>query len=171
MELRFILPQLRRLDLAGTEVLLACVEQAEAPPHGVAGLVDWRLGGRLSSLIQNGSLTGQLGEVLLLPGKPRLPFDKVVLFGVGRIEEFGEHVFRDVVERMLKTLEGLRARSAVVELPGRKSGSLAPERAADILLETAGGRSEHDMWTLVETIESQRAITHHMVQERRRQRQ
>jgi hypothetical protein len=77
-------------------------------------------------------------------------------------------VFRSVVERMLATLEGLRARTAVVELPGRHFGAIAPERAADVLLESVGGRQEHDVWTLVEPLEAQRSITQHMIQERRR---
>jgi hypothetical protein len=159
---------LRRLDLFGTEVLVAALASDERPPHGLAGLVDWRLAGRLSRLLESGFATGNRGEVLLVPGKPKLPFDKVVLFGIGPVAEFDEAVFRGVVENMLATLEGLRSRTAVVELPGRHLGTIAPERAADILLESAGNRREHDVWTLVETTEGQRAITQHLVQERRR---
>ncbi len=171
MDLRFIVPQLRRLDLAGTEVLCACLASDERPPHGVAGLVDWRLAGRLSRLLESEFATGALGEVLLLPGKPKLPFDKLLFFGVGARDAFNERIYRVVVEKMLQTLAGLRARSAVVELPGRHFDALPPERAADILLECAGGRQEHDAWTLVEPAEAQRSITQHMIQERRRVRQ
>ncbi len=168
MDLRFITPQLRRLDLAGTEVLVACLVQGERPPHGVPGLVDWRLAGRVSRLVQSGFATGEVGEVVLVPGKPKLPFDKILLFGVGPHEQFSERVFRNVVQKMLRTLEGLRARTAVVELPGRHVDAIAPERAADILLENAGGKQEHDVWTLVEPSSAQRVITQHMIQERRR---
>jgi hypothetical protein len=168
VDLRFANPSLRRLDLFGTEVLVAALASDERPPHGLAGMVDWRLAGRLSRLIESGFATGKTGEVLLVPGKPKLPFDKIVLFGIGPVAEFDEAVFRDVIEKMLATLEGLRSRTAVVELPGRHLGVIAPERAADILLESAGNRREHDVWTLVETPEGQRAITHHLVQERRR---
>ena len=70
----------------------------------------------------------------------KLPFDKVVLFGVGRTRDFSELVYRAVIEKVLGTLEGLKARTAVVELPGRHFGGIAPERAADILLERAGER-------------------------------
>ena len=168
MDLRFANPSLRKLDLFGTEVLVATLTSDERPPHGLAGMVDWRLAGRLSRLIESGFATGNEGEVLLVPGKPKLPFDKVVLFGIGPVAEFGEAVFRTVVENMLATLEGLRSRTAVVELPGRHLGAIAPERAADILLEAAGNRREHDVWTLVEATEGQRAITQHLVQERRR---
>ena len=171
MELRFATPELRQLDLAGTEVLVASFGSDERPPGGVTGLVDWRLAGRVSALMLAGFATGAVGEVLLLPGKPKLPFDKVVLFGIGPCAEFSERVFRATVDRILRTLEGLRARTAVVELPGRHFAGISPDRAADILLESAGGRPEHDVWTLVEPQDAQRAITHHMIQERRRVRQ
>lgn len=168
MELRFTLPNLRKLDLLGTEVVIAAVAQDEAPPHGVAGLLDWRLAGRVSRLIERGFLTGAVGEVVLVPGKPKLPFDKVLLFGVGQRADFSEPVYRVVVEKMLATLEGLRVRSAVVELPGRHFDAIRPDRAADILLECAGSKPMHDVWTLAETLEAQRLVTQHMIQERRR---
>lgn len=171
MELRFTTPELRWLDQAGTEVLVAALVAGECPPRGVAGLVDWRLGGSLSRLIAQGFVGGHLGEVLLVAGRPKLPFEKILLFGLGPRPEFDERVFRAVLGRILGTLEGLRARTAVVELPGRHFDAIPAERAADILLECAGAREEHDVWTLVERAEDQRAITQHMIQERRRVRQ
>ena len=171
MDLRFTTPELRKLDLLGTEVLVSTLAADERPPHGVTGLLDFRLAGRISRLIQSGFATGKIGEVLLVPGKPKLPFDKLVLFGIGKRTEFNDPIFRVVLDKMLRTLEGLRARTAVVELPGRHFDAISPERAADILLEAAGGQKEHDVWTLVEPPEAQRAITAHMIQERRRVRQ
>jgi hypothetical protein len=168
MDLRFTVPELTALDQIGTEILVAGVAQDEKPPQGVAGLVDWRLSGHVSRLIVRGFLKGELGEVLLLAGRPRLPFDKIVLFGLGVRTEFEEAVFRSVVERILSTLVGLKARTAVVELPGRHWNALSAERATDILLESVGQSREHDVWTLVEPIEAQRAVTQHMIRERRR---
>ena len=171
MDLRFAPPQLRKLDLLGTELIVAAISSDERPPHGVAGLVDWRLAGRISALLESGFARGTIGEVVLVPGRPKLPFDKVLLFGIGARADFNESVFRAVLEKILKTLEGLRARTAVVELPGRHFEGIAPQRAADILLENAGARPEHDVWTLLEPQDAQRAITQHMIQERRRVRQ
>jgi hypothetical protein len=171
MDLRFTVPHLRKLDLAATEVLACALAADERPPHGVAGLVDWRLAGRISRLLAQGFATGRVGEVLLVPGKPKLPFDKILLFGVGARSSFNDAIYRAIVARLLETLEGLRARTAVVELPGRHFDGIAPERAADILLASAGGRQEHDVWTLIESSEAQRTITQHMIQERRRVRQ
>jgi hypothetical protein len=171
VDLRFTLPSLRKLDLSGTEVLVAGLTSDERPPHGVAGLVDFRLCGRISRILKAGTASGRLGEVLLIPGKPKLPFDKVLLFGMGPFADYSELAFRAVLEKVLKTLEGLRARTAVVELPGRHRETIPAERAADILLEMAAARPEHDVWTLVEPAEAQRVILQHMIQERRRVRQ
>jgi hypothetical protein len=168
VEIRFILPTLRRLDVAGTEVLVAGLAEGERPPRGVAGLLDWRMAGRLSALICGGFATGAMGEVLLLTGKPRLPFEKVLLFGTGPIDAFGDRAYRCVVESVLTRLEGLHARSAVVELPGRHFGGISAELATDILLELAADRPDHDLWTLIESPDAQRVITEHMIRERRR---
>ena len=168
MDLRFSTPELRKLDLLGTEIIVSTIASDERPPHGVTGLLDFRLAGRISRQIQAGFATGKVGEVLLIPGKPKLPFDKILLFGIGKRSEFNDPVFRTVLNKILRTLEGLRVRTAVVELPGRHFDAISPERAADILLESTGGQKEHDVWTLIEPAEAQRAITQHMIQERRR---
>jgi hypothetical protein len=170
MELRFVAPELSKLDQAGTEVLVLGLFSDERPPAGVAGLVDWRSAGRLSRVMRDGFATGALGEVLMLPGKPSLPFEKVLLFGAGKKAELDEGVFAALIERMLKTTEGLRTRSLVAELPGRHSDAIAPERAASILLEAAQGKPEHDTWTLLEGPTAQKAITKHLQEQRRRAR-
>jgi hypothetical protein len=118
--------------------------------------------------MQTGFITGTLEEVVLLPGKPQLPFDKLLLFGIGKRADFGERVYRASVLKILSTLEGMRARTAVVELPGRHFNGLAADQAAAILLELSQDRATHDVWTLVETAEAQRVISQQLVQERRR---
>jgi hypothetical protein len=168
VELRFVPPALRRLDLAATEVLVGSLTENERPVRGLAGLLDWRLNGRIASLLASGFATGKLGEVLLIPGKPRLPFDKVILFGLGQTANFGDRTYREVVERILSTLEQLRARSAVVELPGRHFNAIRPEAAASVLLECAAERPDHDLWTLVESTEAQPIIAQQVILEKKR---
>ena len=58
----------------------------------------------------------------------------------------------------------------MVELPGRHRAAIDAERATDILLELAGGRPEHDVWTLIEPAEDQKRITARMSEQRRRDR-
>lgn len=169
MELRFAVAELRKLDLAVSEVLALPLCEGERPPRGVAGLVDYRLGGVLSELLARGFATGALGETLLLPGRPKLRFDKLLCFGIGKAQAFDEQTYRTVIEHMLDTIAELGVRRAVVELPGRAIDSIAPERAAELLLERAAQRGRHDAWTLIEHPDAQRAITLRLQQDRRRE--
>jgi hypothetical protein len=170
MDLHFVSPRLSELDALESEVLACSVWQDVRPPRGVAGICDWRFAGRISHLMRRGLITGQRGEVLMIPGRPRMSFDKILLFGAGSRSTFDEHSFREVTLHMLRTVEGLRSRIAVVQLPGRQDDLIAAERAADMLLEQAAlptGR-RHDVWTLVESSDARRRIEQHMVEERRR---
>lgn len=169
MELRFVPGELRKLDLTVSELLAIPLAEDELPPRGIAGLVDWRWGGALSQLLARGVVTGAPGEALLFPGRPKLGFDKVVCFGIGQSSAFNEQVYRVVLERMLDTVEGLGVRRAVVQLPGRATDAIAPERAAELLLERAAERSRHDTWTLIEGPEAQRVISQRLQRERRRE--
>jgi hypothetical protein len=168
MELRFISPELGELDRVGMEVLVATTFSDERPPRGVAGLYDWRSAGKLSAWMTKGFVSGELGEVWLTPARPRLPFDKLILFGAGRRAEFDDSIFCALTERMLATMAGLRIRAAVTELPGRHQGLITAERAVDVLLELGGSRAEHDVWTLVENASAQKSITEHLSKKRRR---
>jgi hypothetical protein len=165
--LRFVAPQLAQLDRLESEVLVACVYEDARPAHGVAGLYDWRLCGRLSRLMQEQFLTGQVGEVLMLPGKPRTSFDKLVLFGAGERSSFDEARFVRIATGMLGTLSSLRARSAVVELPGRFDGRIAPARAAELLLASVASSDEHDTWTLIERPADQALIEAQLAERQR----
>lgn len=101
----------------------------ERPPHGLLGLVDWRMCGHLSRLCLDGRLTGVEGERVLLPGRPRLPAERIVVLGLGFRASFDEQRYGKAVASLVDVLVGLRPRRAVVELPGRTS---APTGAAPL---------------------------------------
>jgi hypothetical protein len=168
MDVRYTRASLRSLDLLSTEVLVGCITTDERPSRGLCGLVDFRLAGKISRAQKSGFLTGELDEMGMLPGRPKLSFDKVLLVGLGASTDFNEQVYRRALRSILKTLEGLRVRSAVVELPGRTAELVAPARALEILFELTHGSPAHDTWTLVESAEGQRAMSDLVVQERRR---
>jgi hypothetical protein len=168
VELRFVSPVLNELDILESEVLVCTVWQDVRPCEGVASLCDWRFAGTISRLQRGGFLAGQRGEVLLVPGRPRLAFEKLLLFGAGVRSEFDKATFSSITQHMLQTVTGLCSRTAVVELPGRQADLIAPELAADMLLEAAGRSRQHETWTLVEPTEARRRITQHMIEEKRR---
>ncbi|MDP9002546.1 MAG: leucyl aminopeptidase [Myxococcota bacterium] len=168
MELRFLPPDLRRLDDANVELCACTIWSDERPVRGFAGLLDWRLGGRLSAQLQSGFMGGDLGEVLLVPGKPHLPFEKVLVVGLGARSAFGDDAFRRSLVRIARALEGMRVRRAVIELPGRASAAIEPEHAITLTLDCLGASAEHDAWWLVEDAPSQRRVEQRVGEERRR---
>lgn len=170
MELRFVSPHLRQIDTVGSEILACGLFEDERPIRGLAGLVDWRMAARLSRRIEAGDLMGDRGEVTLMPGKPRMPFEKLLLFGLGSKQRFDEEVFLEVVHRMLDTLCGLRVRMAVVERPGRHTDVVDALRAADLILEACEVHGDQDLWTLVEAPSDQKRVAQHLAEERRRKR-
>lgn len=166
LDLRFVPRTLRNLDEVSAEVVACGIYRDERPLAGLAGLLDWRLAGRLSRLAKRGFLLGEVGELLAVPVRPRLPFDKLIVAGLGPRGSFGDTTFRKVLERTLDALEGLHVKKAVVELPGRGDDAITAERAAEILLDLIGD-DERDALTFVEEPGDQQRIEKR-AQERRR---
>jgi len=162
-EVHFVAPDLRAIDSAPAEVIACSVWRDERPLRGVAGLLDWRLAGRLSALARSGFLLGDLGEVLLVPGRPKLPFEKVLVFGLGMKAAFDDGVALRTLERLKSALEGLKVKRAVVELPGRASGALDASHAAELLLEHAQEALEDEAWTLIDTSDAEETMTQRLV--------
>jgi hypothetical protein len=167
VDFRFLAPTLRELDTATAELLACCIWSDVRPMPGLAGLLDFRLAGRLSGLSRDQFLGGANGEVLFVPGRPRLPFEKVLVFGLGPSSAFDEKTFQSVVGHMSRALEELHVVRAVVELPGRADGRIPPERAAELLVPSIASDA-HDAWWLVEDAASQRRMGPKLLEDRRR---
>jgi Cytosol aminopeptidase family, N-terminal domain len=125
-----------QLDKAPAALILPFF-QDERPLRGAAGLCDWRLCGRLSRLLESGRVKGNWGETTLYPSGSRLPFGKLVLFGLGPSERFDEAAARDAGRKIaFVALRMNLARYALVP-PGRSTGRLSARRALEIYLSSA----------------------------------
>lgn len=170
MEVRFVAPDLRRLDQLKSEALALPFFEDVRPLRGAVGLVDWRLGGMVSRVLIRGHATGRETDTLLMPTRHRLPFEKLILFGVGKLEDLDEARFDAVIRRMLDTLDRTKVRASVIALPGRVVGAISPEAAMRLFLRRASEHPEQDSTTLIEDAEAQRAMQPVVEQERRRER-
>jgi hypothetical protein len=139
VDVRFVLTELARIDALRYEAVALPFCADERPLRGAAGLCDWRLCGRLSAVLGDGRVTGALGEVTLLPARPRLPFDKMLLVGCGPRAGFDAARFRAVTAAVFEAARGLRLRNLALALPGRGAGEVAPGDAMRWFLEAAGG--------------------------------
>ena len=170
MDVRFVPPDLRRLDALKGEALSLPFFADERPLRGALGLVDWRLCGELSRLLVRGRVSGVEGEKVLVPARPKLPFDKLFLFGLGPRESFDEAVFERAIRTMFDTLSRAKVRSSVWVLPGRPFELIAPVRAMELFIQLAGppAEDEHDEITLVEDPDAHKTMAPVVDRERRR---
>ena len=127
-------PSLPQIDELSQDTLVLAHFADERPLRGIGGLVDWRLNGSLSRLILDGRITGAWGEQLLYPQRGRLAVRKVVYFGLGDRTKFGSTRFKEITNRMLRTLMRLGCWSFATSLPGRDTLKLVPRQLIDLWL-------------------------------------
>lgn len=159
MEVRFIAPELRSLDVVSQELLILPLFEDERPPSGTFGLIDYRLAGHLSRSIVRGEIRGALLDAQVLPGRPKTGFEQIFIVGAGALASFNAQAFAHVTQRMLDGALELSARRATVELAGRARELVAPELALEILLELARDKDRIDTWTLIEPQAAQRRMS------------
>ena len=114
----------------------------ERPLHGAAGLADWRLYGQLSRLITSGHCAGSVGESLMMPAGPRLPFDRIFLFGLGDGGRMKDAEFSSYAKTIRSALRLAGSKNYSVQPPGRATGLIAAKRAAELWLEQADAQAE-----------------------------
>ena len=161
MAIAFLNPELARWDQlahstgGAPDALVLSFFSDERPLRGAAGLADWRLCGRLSRLLQAGRVSGTFGESTLLPAI-KLPFDKLVLFGLGPSERFDEGRYREAARAVRRVLASLEIRRYALPLPGRSTGRIMARRALELWL--ADAERETDVW-LVEPQAAQKEMS------------
>src|SRR5688572_10064425 len=153
MDIKFVPADLRRLDAFVGELLVVFVPEDLRPPPGIAHALDFRLRGAISRLLLKGSFNGRLGETAVISPRPHLAFDRLLVVGAGSSTAHTPQIYAALIDTVVERLKQEGARRAVIELPGRAQGSIAPELALDILLDRAGDDPHLDTWTLVESTE------------------
>jgi hypothetical protein len=120
---------------AGGDLFAVPVPTDVRPLRGAAGLLDWRLNGRLSSCLREERFQGTCGEKLLIPTS-RIPWRAVLAVGVGPAGEVDDERCRTALAVVLATARGLGQTRLALALPGREGGRLPLERAVILLAET-----------------------------------
>jgi hypothetical protein len=136
MEIRFVAPTLSSLDVLKTELLCLTVFRDERPLRGVAGLVDWRLCGRLSSLLVAGKLDGEFDDALLMPPpERRLAAERLLCLGAGLRASVDLVRLRTYLRALVTRALQLRVRTLALELSHASVSAIPHEQAIDVLLE------------------------------------
>ena len=142
MPVHFLASALSKWDAAEADALVLTLFADERPLRGASGLADWRLCGRLSRLIKQGRLTGRRGETMMLPPGRRLPFPRILVFGLGSTDKFSETVYEQHVRWIRDVVGRAGCKSYALQPPGRAAGLIAARRALELWLkeETKDGK-------------------------------
>lgn len=131
-----VLPlDLARWDEAPRDCLVLAVFKDDRPLRGAAGLADWRLCGRLSRLVKANKASAAQGETVMLPPGRRLPFARILWFGLGDAKGYSDERFRKDVRWIADVVGKAGVSDWTMQMPGRASGLIGARRAIEIVLE------------------------------------
>jgi hypothetical protein len=154
MHVGFVVPELRRLDEIKSDAMCLCLYQEDWPLRGTPGLVDWRLSGHISRQREVGWISCAPGEVVLMPLSPRLPSEKLLLVGMGSVDDgLGRDRIATGLHAMFEALERIRVHATLLHLPGRPWRT-STEEVVTVLLDVAAEHPEHDEVILVEPVDA-----------------
>ena len=146
MEVSIVQRDLEHLDQLDSDTLLLFLPEDDGPLVGLAGLVDWRLTGRLSRYLVRGWLSGEKGEKLLMPSHGRVPVDRLVGVGIGKPDALTMDSIEELASLAGRTLADARSAAAACAVPGEPE---APEEMKKAFSRLRKGLSRHFQGRLV----------------------
>jgi hypothetical protein len=131
-----VLPlDLARWDEVARDCLVLPVFKDDRPLRGAAGLADWRMCGRLSRLLKDGKANAEQGEAMMLPPGRRLPFARILWFGVGDAKGYSDERFHIDLDWIMTVVSKAGVKDWALQPPGRASGLIGARRAVELMLE------------------------------------
>jgi hypothetical protein len=151
VEIALLPVDLGRWDQAeGGDLFVVPVWSDLRPLRGAAGLLDWRLNGRLSACLRKERFRGAFLEKLLWPTR-RIPWRTVLAVGLGPAATFDDACFRAALAVSFQVQRGLGYESMAVALPGREVGRIEPDRAVTLMREVASEQPRLSRLTVLDT--------------------
>ena len=103
-------------DQLEADIVAAFFFEDDRPLQGVAALLDWRLNGEISALLQKKDLTGSDGEQVVLRSNGKIKAEWVLLLGGGRYADLTAERWESLTSRLWNVLQKLGFQLAVLGL-------------------------------------------------------
>jgi hypothetical protein len=123
------------VDLQESDLLITTLFQDERPLRGSVGWVDWRLNGKLSSLLIENKMKGEWKEKILIPSEGRISPRLILLFGLGEVRGYSYLTVREIVPFIMETLRNLKASHLCFSLPFGQEYNVDCGKLTEVLLE------------------------------------
>lgn len=121
-------------DFTG-DLMIVNLFQDVKSPGGATGAVDAEMDGLISRLIDQGELSGKVGETTILHRCGKLKTDKVIVVGLGKQNEFGYEGVRKAAAAAIKKAAKIKAKHVGTVVHGASLKGIEPSRAAQAVVE------------------------------------
>jgi leucyl aminopeptidase len=125
------------IQAANADAILVELFESSAAPAGGTGSVDKALNGAISELLRANDLRGKLNEVAVLYARGDLPAPRVVLIGLGKVEEFSMDRIRETSATGAKKARELGCKSIAATVFGSDTDLVDLSLAAQAMVEGA----------------------------------
>ena len=118
-----------------TPALVVNLFKGVTQPGGATGAVDKALDHAISRLIEEGEITGKLGEIAMVHTLRKLPPSRVLVAGLGPADKFDSQAVRQVSAGVVRYLREKGIKRAVTIAHGAGIGGLDPAAAGEAIAE------------------------------------
>lgn len=127
-----------KVDMQECDILITGLFEDERPLKGTIGWIDWRLHGKLSHFLKDEKLTGQWKERTLIPSHNNITPKMILLFGLGRTEDYSYLHVREVFPFFVETLRNLKSSAICLSLPYGPAYNVDCGKLAEVMIEGLG---------------------------------
>lgn len=120
---------------ADVDTIVVNLFEGVTTPGGGTGAVDKALDGAISSLIEDGDIKGKVSEVTRIHTFGKLTAKRVVVLGLGKVDQFSVDVVRRVSGDLARYLRRIGAKRAATLAHGAGIGGLAPDVSGQAIAE------------------------------------
>ncbi len=140
----------RSIDEIPAQLALVTTFEDVRPLKGSAGLVDWRLNGKLSRFFIQNKMKGSKGEALLMPARGRIDSTELLVLGMGPRTAIHEADTPQVINSIVEKLLMKRSNSFCLSVSDLIPGMFEWRNAVRLFMSMISGRGEDMSVTLVE---------------------
>lgn len=130
------------LDDVDSQLALIIAFENIRPLRGQAGLLDWRLNGKLSNLIQKNRFQGEMGESLLMPSGGRVNTNELMILGLGDSENVGDQNLPHYVSLILEKILRKKNKSFCLSLSDLTKGMFEWRNTVRLFVSMLSGKDE-----------------------------
>lgn len=140
----------KTIDEVAAQLALITTFEDVRPLKGSAGLVDWRLNGKISNFFIHHKLQGAKGEALLMPVRGRLDSTELLVLGMGPKTSLQDSDTPQIINQIVEKLMMKKTHSFCLSISDLVPGMFEWRNAVRLFVSMLSGRGEEMKITLVE---------------------